>query len=1065
MKTKDQITAMENTPKKDYWVSVEDITNDPRLLEQQQQEFPERSLIEQITASESDQSMIHLEATRRDFLKLMGFSLGAATLAAACEIPVRKAIPYVVRPDTIVPGVPVYYATSYVDGGDYCSILVKTREGRPIKIEGNSSSSITRGGTSARVQAHVLSLYDTSRLSGPVKVNKGTTEKISWADLDKAVMNSLAGKKCLILTSTILSPSAKKAIGEFINKYPGSRHVIYDANSSSALLDANLANFGKRVVPTYHFEKANYILSFNADFLGTWISPVQYAGDYAKNRKINKVEGATMSRHVQVESHMSLTGSNADHRVLVKPSEQGAAILHVYNELAKLAGGGTIAGPSLSGKSAKALTQIAQQMWAMKGQSLIVSGSNNKSEQMLVNKINHLLGNYGSTIDIQNPSYQRQGSDTDVIQAVSDLQNGAYGGVITWGCNPVYDLPSGLKFSEALSKASISVSCNMALDETGSACQYVAPMHHQLESWGDVEPVAGQYSFIQPVIAPIFSTRQAEHSLLVWSGSALSASDQPYHDYIQSNWKSWNGNYSDSWWQSALHSGVYQKSAALTSVVNYTGDLTSLGSTITQPGSGFEIQLFENIQMGAGQHANNPWLMEMPDPVTRCVWGNHLCVPISWEGGNDYKMFNGLQDGDIVSVDVNGSILDCVVVHQFGQMPGTAAIALGYGRKVVGPAGLKVGTDVRSWTSVQNNNIVYHCSKANISNKVGNDKDFACVQHHHTMGVTGIDPGSKKKINVDELVLPTIGAGYQGSLVDRTILKKANLNELTTFTKELAHQRKEFAELNSKTLYPDRSDIYSNGHYWGMHVDMSACIGCGACTVACMSENNVPVVGKHEVKRHHEMTWIRIDRYYYGELENPSVAYQPMMCQHCKNAPCENVCPVSATNHSKEGINQMAYNRCIGTRYCANNCPFKVRRFNWLDYTKADIFVLNEPTINKEENAFGEDNLTRMVLNPDVTVRSRGVMEKCSFCVQRIQEGKLRAKTDNRKLMDSDIKTACQSACPTDAITFGDQNNKESQLMKNVESPIVFHVLEEVNTGPAIYYSARITNRDETLNA
>jgi molybdopterin-containing oxidoreductase family iron-sulfur binding subunit len=379
--------------------------------------------------------------------------------------------------------------------------------------------------------------------------------------------------------------------------------------------------------------------------------------------------------------------------------------------------------------------------------------------------------------------------------------------------------------------------------------------------------------------------------------------------------------------------------------------------------------------------------------------------------------------------------------------------------------------DVNPWRPIADGYPQYSVSGVTISPKVSKDDEFACVQHHHTMGVTATETATGDTINADEAAIVDdafkwLTKGFQGSLTSRSIIRKANVSEIGEFTEALKHEREHHQKLNSYTLYPGHDDKYSMGHHWGMHVDLNACIGCSACTVACMSENNVPVVGKREVFRHHEMTWLRIDRYYYGDVENPQVVYQPMMCQHCDNAPCENVCPVNATNHSSEGLNQMAYNRCVGTRYCANNCPYKVRRFNWLDYTTADIFPVNEPAlVEGEALPYGADNLTRMVLNPDVTVRARGVIEKCSFCVQRIQEGKLTAKGEGRKLEDRDVKTACQTACPTGAITFGDMNNPAGDLAHELASELNYITLEEVNTRPSVNYKARIHNRNESLDA
>lgn len=1055
-------------PSKEMWVSAQDLRNDPELLAAANREFPESSIVEDLG---KEGTMDRLESSRRDFLKFLGFSLGAATVAASCEIPVKKAIPYVIKPDSIVPGVANYYASAYVDGGDFLSVLVKTREGRPIKIEGNALSPMTKGGTSARAQACVLSLYDTSRLQSPGSVTDGQVTPMSWEELDKAVMANLAtGGSIRMVSRTILSPTAKAAIAAFTEKYPNASLVQYDPVSCAALLDAQEMSYGVRAVPSYHFDKADVIVSFDADFLGTWISPVEYAKAYSTGRKISDVKSARMSRHYQVESFMSLTGSNADHRVMVKPSEQGAAIATLYNAIASAKGAATISAPALNDKAKKALANVAKDLLNAQGKSLVVTSVNNLAEQVLVAKMNALLGNDGTTVTFNDHSFQRQGDDKALAGLIQEMNAGSVGTLMVLDGNPAFDNAQGKAFMEAMAKVPTRIAFGGTLDETGAACTHVAPTTHLLESWGDAQPKADQVYLIQPTIAPLFPVRQWEESLLRWAQSPEldTTADQPYYEFLKKNWErtfSSGATSFTSFWESTLHDGLLTLPGSAAGGTN-NADVSSVASSLTKPSTADEIVFFESVNMGAGQHAGNPWLQEMPDPITRCVWGNYLYVPIGWDGGNDYTFFQGLEDGDRVNLEIDGQSVEVTVVHQFGLMPGTFAIAKGYGRKVVGKAGRNIGSDVQGFLNT--NQAGYASSMAagvTISSKVGRDKEFACVQHHHTMGVTGADPSTGKTINVDEKTVATIGAGFQGSLVDRSIIFRGNLAELEQLEEKIHHKREEFQALNDKGLYPSYDDVYKMGHHWGMHIDLNACIGCGACTVACMAENNVPVVGKREVFRHHEMSWLRIDRYFYGELENPNVVYQPMMCQHCDNAPCENVCPVSATNHSSEGLNQMAYNRCIGTRYCANNCPYKVRRFNWLDYTTADLFPANEPRLNGEEMPFGADNLTRMVLNPDVTVRARGVMEKCSFCVQRIQEGKLTAKKEGRALRDGDVKSACMTACPTDAITFGDLNNTESQLNKDLESPLVYQVLEEVNTRPSVNYRARVLNREESLES
>ncbi len=1053
--------------KNSIWIGEQDLNEDPVLAAQSKEEFVKLPLVEQLGQEDVAPT---IGGNRRDFLKFLGFGLGAATVAAGCDIPVKRAIPYVVKPDEIVPGVATYYASSYARGGDFCSILVKTREGRPIKIEGNDLSPVTAGGTSARVQASVLDLYDTFRYKNP---KKGTSD-ISWEDLDNEVKASLTSASNIkVLSNTIISPTAKKAIEEFSTKYNNVQHVQYDAVSYAGMLDANEEGFGIRAIPDYHFDKADVIVSFGADFLGTWVSPVEYAKKYIKTRLVDDIDNPKMSRHIQVETGMSLTGSNADNRVLVKPSEMGSAIAYLYGKVT-----GSSAGSGLNAKAKAALDKVASQLQSAQGKSVVVAGTANKAEHTLVNAINHALGNYGATITWEAASMQKQGSDADLDQLIKDMNRGQVDVLLLIDANPVYDSGQGAAFKSGLEKVKTSIACTLTPSETASLCSHVAPVPHFLESWGDAEPKAGQMSLVQPTIAPLFDTRQYEESLLTWSDSPnLNVdSDQPYFDYLKANWEAIMFPAQDkfstfqAFWDSCLHDGVFNVPSTIVSS-SFAGNAGAAISGITKPlSSDLEIAFFESVGMANGASATNPWLQEMPDPITRTSWGNYLAVPVAFDGVRKMLGMNNLKDGDLVDLTIGEKTVTLPVIQQFGQTPGTVSLALGYGRTIAGKAGSGVGVDVNDALTINNGYRTYYNGNVSISGKKGEEEHYSSVQYHHTYGVKGTDAKTGETINADEAasIAVTYGIaeqGYQGFITDRSIIYNTNVKELKESIEHLHHKREHAQHLNEQQIYGGFDEQYEQGHHWGMHVDLNACIGCGACTVACMSENNVPVVGKREVSRHHEMTWLRIDRYYYGDVENPNVVYQPMMCQHCDNAPCENVCPVNATNHSSEGLNQMTYNRCVGTRYCANNCPYKVRRFNWMDYTTADIFPANQVPINGEEIPFGADNLTRMVLNPDVTVRSRGVIEKCSFCVQRIQEGKLTAKKEGRKIMDSDVRTACQTACPTGAITFGDMNNKGGQLNKKLESPLNYIALEEINVRSSVNYTMKVNNRDESIEA
>ena len=1097
---------MKNT--KNIWAGTEDLLDKSFGAESSSKELFDNPLFQDL-AEENNAVGSALSSNRRDFLKYLGFGLGAATIAASCEAPIRKALPYVTKPDAIVPGVASYYASSFIKGGDYCPVIVKTREGRPIKIEGNSLSPMTKGGTSARAQASVLDLYNISRLrnAGKINASEKKVDRMEWADLDNEIIGHLRSAGSIrIVGNTDLSVSNKSLVAEFQAKYPATKVVTYDAYSSSAMLDANQKSFGMRVLPSYNFANSKVTVSFGADFLGTWISPVEYARQFADGRRVLDPAKVEMSRLYVVESTISLTGSNADHRVIIKPSEQGLAIAKLNNELADSLGGSSISvqGNLSHPKAEAAIKEMAKDLLNNRGSSLVVSNSNNTTEQLLVNNINSMLGNYGQTLDMNNYSLQRQGSDKEMLDFVSEVKSGSVDAVIFMdGANPVYDLPEGGELKEALSKVKCKISFSLLPNETWSVCDYAVPTTHWLESWMDAQPKAGLYSLAQPTIRPLFEVRSHMLSFMKWMDkgetkivSSESVSDtlqvqsqdttgnevveskwdavdkdlMKVYDYMKSLWQREvfpkQNKYTTfrSFWDNTLHDGFVMVEGGSAAG---SGTQISLTGNITKVSSGKEVMFYESVAIGAGHYADNPWLQEMPDPLTRVVWANYVHLPIEWDGEN-FKYYNDIaEDGTLVNVGPAGSEITLPVVRQFGQMKDTFAIALGYGREISGAAGIGVGERVNQYLKRDTDgNLQFFAENVEVSGSVGKDDIFACVQLHHTMGLRGKDlSDGGKVINVDEKKLMTIGNGFQGSLTERSVIFEGDLSSLEDDVHHLEEKREEYAKLNSHSTYDGYDHLYSQGHHWGLAVDMNACIGCGACAIACIAENNVPIVGKKEVHRVHEMTWMRIDRYYYGEVDNPNVVYQPMMCQHCDNAPCENVCPVAATTHSSEGLNQMTYNRCVGTRYCANNCPYKVRRFNWLDYNAADLFPINEVETfdTGTDTPFYAHDLTRMVLNPDVTVRARGVIEKCSFCVQRIQEGKLKAKSEGRRLMDGEVKSACQTSCPTGAIVFGDMNNKESEVAKIKARRTSYIALEETNVRSSVDYQMRITNRNSKL--
>src|SRR5687768_2131722 len=575
----------------DIWIGSDDLGRDEQFIDQATKEMPDASVASMLAQGASFASAT---TGRRDFLKYLGFSISAATVAASCDIPLKRAIPFVTRPEDIVPGIANYFATSYVHDGDYCSVLVKVREGRPIKIEGNPLSKVSFGGTSARAQASVLNLYDTHRLRSPQLRNaEGKYDAASWQQIDDLLATSLRPEsKIAILTHTILSPTEQKIIKDFQAKFPGTTVTTYDPVSSAAILKAHEAMYGVAMVPGYHFDKAKVIVGVQADFLGSWISPVQYANQYSKNRKIKDAHAPSMSRHIQIESYMSLTGTNADNRIRIKPSESSAVLARLYNRIAGGRGATSVAAASLNGTLTEAIDKVGDELLKSPGESLVVCGSNNIADQALVCAINHLLGNEGKTVDLQHTSMQRQGDESKVSTLMASMNSGQVDTVIIYGANPVYELPFGNAFAEALSKVALSISTAYAHDETSALCKVIAPDHHFLESWGDAEPVKGHVSMIQPTIAPLFDTRQRAVSLLKWmDGSNLVfASDQPYYEYLKTNWAS-NAATTTAWNQ-LLHDGVYTYSPPA-SGASYRDNLSTLTAKLIQPGTGPEITFID----------------------------------------------------------------------------------------------------------------------------------------------------------------------------------------------------------------------------------------------------------------------------------------------------------------------------------------------------------------------------------------------------------------------------------------------------------------------------------------
>jgi MoCo/4Fe-4S cofactor protein with predicted Tat translocation signal len=1028
-----------------YWNGLEQYHAEPVFEQGQKDEFKEDLPLGEGFSEDS----LGLKSNRRDFLKIFGFGLTAAAITACVDKPVRKAIPYVVKPENVTPGNASWYATTCQGCAANCGLLVKSREGRPIKVEGNDAHGMSRGGTCAVGQASVLNLYDSERLKKP-KTPQGAA---NWDDAVNAIGNSLktASGPIYLVSNTLTSHSSKKAIAGMLAAYPKAKHVTYDTNSSYALAKVHSGDRKDLVVPHFKFGEADVVVSIDADFIGNWISPVQYTKDYMLKRRVNE-DNPTMSKHIQLEARMSLTGSNADLRVPMKPSQLFSAVASLYEIVVNKSAGSFLGPANVVSTAAKALSSVER------GKSLVVCGINDVAVQTLVKAINETLGNYGSTIDTENPSNQAQGNDAEMMDF---MKNAASAGAVIFldEANPVYDMPGGAKLGETLAKLALTVAFTSKGNETSEKCKYTLPQTHYLEAWDDANPIKGHYSIQQPLVRPIYGSWQWQDCILRWSGS-----NQKYYDFLRTTWES--DLYSaglDSFrkfWENAVRTGYYVKTGApiveapvvedKPKAAKPTKPVVEEAPVVTAPvvidasaalatvmaagkkGNGTELVVYEKHYMRNGRYANNPWLQEMPDSISKVTWDNYVSVPY----GN--AMSQNLKDGDKVKVTVGSNSVILPVIVQPGLANDTLAICLGYGRAdIAGRVSKGVGANAAPFIANNGESFLYHSGGASLA---ATGENVAMAKTQTYIGYDMVAEGGDKKREKIE-----------GRISDY-ITKETTLAE---YQEHRSSGNKRPSPHHMLSLW----DIHDKkGHHWAMAIDLNACTGCGNCIVSCNAENNIAMVGRQEVINRREMHWMRIDRYFKGSPDDQNgglqVLHQPMLCQHCSNAPCESVCPVLATTHNDEGMNQQIYNRCIGTRYCANNCPYKVRRFNWFSYYSNSDF--------KDVNPMQHDAVGRLVLNPDVTVRARGVMEKCSFCVQRVQDKKLKAKTEGRNPKDGEIKTACQQSCPADAIVFGDLLDKTSEVHKLFYNKRGYHALEDVKTLPGVLYLTKVRNTPPT---
>lgn len=982
----DKKLNMENKDKK-YWSSPGQLKNSPEYRKQLLEEFN--------TEKSSDPNQF----SRRNFLTIMGASMALAGLAG-CRRPVEKIVPYVKQAEEIIPGVAQYYATTMPFGNSSYGVIVESHEGRPTKIEGNPRHPSSLGASNLFMQAAILGLYDPDRSSKVI--HKGKEKKFDdftkfYKKLfDKHKQNK--GEKLAVLSESFSSPTLSRLKKDFENSFPKATWVAYEPISDENIILALKSLTGHINRPNYYYDKAEIIISFDADILNSESESLKAANGFGAGRKIASPDDK-MNRLYVIESGYSITGSAADHRLNLKSSDIGLFVLALANEL-------ELRGLNLgrldkcpASYNQKWLTALADDLMENKGKSIITVGRIQPQwVHELAFKVNELLGNLGKTISFG--IYTAVFSNQENLKNLSGkINSGSIETLIILGGNPAYNAPADFEFGSLIKKVKNTIHLSEYYDETSQLCTWHIPRAHFLESWGDASAHDGTLSIIQPLIAPLFNgLSDSEFYSLIATGEKLSG-----YEAVKSTWgKIIKGDF-EKGWRKVLHDGVSDYEP----IISKPGRLNRIDLSEQFADSSDKLEIvFRPSNLHDGRFANNGWLQELPDPITKLVWDNAALM--SAKTADKYN----LQNGDVIELKI-GNRKQAVPVEQVipawivpGYADNSIGLTLGYGRKNIGRIADNIGFDTYQLRSLDN---MYISNDVKLT-KTGEKYKMSNTQDHSRM---------------------------EG----RPIFRESSLENYRN-NPEFARQMVEHPPL--KSIYPDYD--YSKGYQWGMVIDLNACIGCAVCTIACQSENNIPIVGKEQVGNGREMHWMRNDRYFEGDENSPRLVIMPVTCQHCENAPCEQVCPVAATIHDEEGINTMIYNRCIGTRYCSNNCPYKVRKFNFFNYTK-DL-----------------PEVTKMTQNPDVTVRSRGVMEKCTFCLQRIKKAKRTAKTENRKVIDGEFQTACQQACPTGAIKFGNIIDPESVVTMAKKIDRNYELLAELNIRPRNSYLAKIRNFNAKLN-
>ena len=1004
---------------KNYWKSLKDwesqIEFDPEFEGLVRKEFQSTPL-----SQDKEEGW-----ARREFLKLMGASL-ALTGLSCVRRPTQKIVPYVKRPQHVVPGRANYYSSSVFDGTEVTGVLVKTREGRPIKAEGHPDYPEELRRISIRGQASVLNLYDPDRVTSPVQhlFNEKKTNYVSlstnWKTADKHIKKELQKGAVGLFTSTILSPATRALIYRFRDETKAKAYT-WDAESLEDVRNSYRQVYGKSLIPSYRLDKAQMILSIGADFLGSYLAPTEMTARFSKTRRSDR----HMGELVVCESGLSLTGSNADTRYAVPASQYLSVLMHLLHELIVVARRSRYSGDSAFKKlltqyveSAPSLSldpkQLAHKLWNNRRKSVVIAGGlptqthDSMKIQIATHILNEILGNHGRTIDLQSTYQTYKGANRALSSLVRDIRGGRVKRLIVHGVNLAFVASHHPQLMKALESLELLVYTGHYKDDTALKSHFVVPDHHPLENWGDFQLRENLYSIQQPTIRPLYETRSFQDSLITW-GNIPRVKD--WHSYLKTYWryrfyskhKKLNESF-EFFWARVLKKGFIKEPLKFKGAsLSFNTEVWKVLKNHRHRPQGLELSLYPSVALRDGSLSNVSWLQELPDPVTKICWDNYASV--SLQLAESLK----LKEGQVVRIKVGPAEVRAPVHIQPGQEENSISIAVGYGQSW-GQVNKGVGVNAYPLVEAIGIQRVFAGLPCEII-KTSESVLLASTQEHHTMHGRDI-------------------------VREQTLDQFLHSDEVSQAPKAKHHP----------SLWGKKNKPQYKGQKWGMTIDLSRCTGCSACVIACQSENNIPTVGKKYIAQGREMHWMRVDRYYAGEpKDNPDSLFMPVLCQHCDQAPCETVCPVAATVHGEEGTNDMIYNRCVGTRYCANNCPYKVRRFNWFDYTKL------ESPLHK-------------ALNPEVTVRDRGVMEKCTFCHHRVVEARRdkQNKGGGKHLQDGEVQTACQQACPAQAITFGDTNNSSTQVAKKFKDRRSYSLLDELNVGPSVRYQKKIRNAKHT---